>query len=144
MEQHDIELCYRIKNLRKALSMNQTEFGSKLEIAQSYLTNIETAKRPVTDKIFKLICLQTWNGKSVNKNWLRTGKGEMFQELLPEDETAAAISNALEDLNCENSIYTLVKELLIKYERLDTNSKKVIDTYVNDVISGYAQKKEEQ
>lgn len=143
MKQHDIELCYRIKNLRKALSMNQTEFGSKLEIAQSYLTNIETGKRPVTDKIFKLICLQTWNGKSVNENWLRTGKGEMFQELLPEDETAAAISNVLEDLNCENSIYTLVKELLIKYERLDHQSKKVVDTYVNDVMTGYIERKQE-
>lgn len=143
MDKYDIDLCYRIRELRKAVQMNQTDFGAKIDVAQSYLTNIETAKRPVTDKIFKLVCLQPWNGKFVNETWLRTGEGNMFQELPPEDETAAAISNVLEDLGCKNSIYTLVKELLLKYERLDPRSQKVIEAYADDVINGYIAKREE-
>lgn len=143
MDKNDIDLCYRIRELRKAVHMNQTDFGSKIDVAQSYLTNIETARRPVTDKIFKLVCLQPWNGKFVNEEWLRTGNGEMFQELPPEDETAAAVSNVLEDINCDNSVYTLVKEFLLKYERLDPRSRKVIEEYVDDTIRGYLKKREE-
>lgn len=53
---------------------------------------------------------------------------------------AAVISNVLEDINCENSIYTLVKEILLKYEKLDEKSKKVLENYVDDVISGITEK----
>lgn len=141
MDQYNMDLCYRIRELRNALHMNQTEFGEKIEVAQSYLTNIETAKRPVTEKIFKLICLQSWNGKLVNENWLRTGEGDKFQEILPEDEIAAAISDVLEDVKCENSVFTLVKEFLLKYEKLDSNSKKVIENYLDSVADGLSQKR---
>lgn len=143
MEKYDIDLCYRIRELRKSIPMNQAEFGKKIEVAQSYLTNIETAKRPVTDKIFKLICLQSWNGKFVNEHWLRTGEGDIFKNPPPENEIATAISNALEDVNCNNTIYTLVKEFLLKYEKLDTHSKSVIENFANDIINGLVEKREE-
>lgn len=144
MDKNNIKLCYRIRELRNTLSMNQKEFGEKIGVAQSYLTNIETAKRPITDKIFKLICLQSWNGKYVNEDWLHTGKGDKFKDIPPEDELATAIENVLHDINCENTIYTLIKEFLIKYEKLDTPSKKVIDDFVDDIIKGLAVKAEEQ
>lgn len=143
MDKHDIELCYRIRQLRKEIPMNQSEFGEKIGVAQSYLTNIETAKRPVTDKIFKLICLQSWNGKFVNEHWLNTGEGDPFKNMPSENEVAAAISNVLEDVDCNNTIYTLAKEFLLKYEKLDTNSKGVIEKFVNDIITGLGDKREE-
>lgn len=143
MDKYDIDLCYRVRELRKSIRMNQTEFGNKIDVAQSYLTNIETAKRPVTDKIFKLICLQSWNGKFVNENWLRTGEGEMFLELPPEDEIAAAISEVLEDIHCKNSFYTLIKEILVQHERLDDESQKQIDSFFDNVLQGIQEKREE-
>ncbi len=140
MDKYNTDLCYRIRELRNAVHMNQTEFGEKIGVAQSYLTNIETAKRPVTDKIFRLICLQSWNGKFVNENWLRTGDGDPFQNVPPEDEIAAVISDVLEDIKCENSVFTLIKEFLLKYEKLEPNSKKVIENYIDDVINGFVKK----
>lgn len=142
MDKYAIDLCYRVRELRKSICMNQTEFGNKIDVAQSYLTNIETAKRPVTDKIFKLICLQPWNGKFVNENWLRTGEGEMFLELPPEDEVAAAVSEVLEDIHCENSFYTLIKEILVQHERLDEESQKQIDLFFDNVLKGIAEREE--
>ncbi len=142
MNQSEINLCCRVRELRKAVHMNQTDFGNKIEVAQSYLTNIETAKRPVTDKIFKLICLQSWNGRYVNEEWLRTGNGEMFLELLPEDEVAAAVSEVLEDIHCENPFYTMIKEFLVQHERLDEDAKKHVDKYFDDVFKGLIEKKE--
>ncbi len=132
----------RIKEIRKSLKLSQEEFGQILGVSRDVIGNIEydRLKRPdQKEPIYKLIC-EKFN---VDETWLRTGEGEMFQEILPEDEIASAVSNVLEDIKCENSIYTLVKELLLKYEQLDTSSKKVINKYVDDVILGYTQKKEE-
>ena len=58
--------------------MNQKDFGERIEVAQTYLSQIEKGDRPVTDKISKIVCLQNWNGKSVNEEWFLTGNGEMF------------------------------------------------------------------
>lgn len=81
MTEQEKEICLRIKLLRKELGMTQTEFGEKIEAAQGYLTNIETGKRPATEKILKIILLQSWNGKTVNEAWLRAGEGEMFNQM---------------------------------------------------------------
>lgn len=128
----------RIKELRKSLNLTQADFGMKIGLKPTAIGQMENGLRSVTERSIILLC-EKYN---VNEIWLRTGEGEMFQEILPEDEIASAVSNVLEDVKCENTIYTLVKELLLKYEQLDTNSKKVINAYVDDVISGYAQKKE--
>lgn len=133
----------RFTELRKSLEISQEAIGNILGITRSGVSNIESGFRKVTPKHIKMLCISPINGKYVNEKWLRTGEGEMFQEILPEDEIASAVSNVLEDIKCENSIYTLVKELLLKYEQLDTSSKKVINKYVDNVILGYTQKKED-
>ena len=130
-----MKISDRIKEIRKSLKLSQEEFGQILGVSRDVIGNIEydRLKRPdQKEPIYKLIC-EKFN---VDETWLRTGEGEMFQEILPEDEIASAVSNVHEDVKCENTIYTLVKELLLKYEQLDTNSKKVINAYVDDVISG--------
>ena len=95
MTEQEIGICSRIKLLRKEVRMTQTDFGNKIGIAQGYLTNIETGKRPATEKIVKIILLQSWNGKTVNETWLRAGEGEMFIQVPEEDETAALVYSLL-------------------------------------------------
>ncbi len=68
----------RIKELRIALGMNQTEFGGKIGLKQTYLSQIENGSRPVTDKIKRIICLQSWNGNTLREEWVENGTGEMF------------------------------------------------------------------
>ena len=41
----------RVKELRSFLKMNQSTFGEKIGIAQTYLSQIEKGDRDVTDKI---------------------------------------------------------------------------------------------
>ncbi|MFQ8581435.1 MAG: helix-turn-helix domain-containing protein [Holdemania massiliensis] len=40
----------RVRELRKELGMNQTEFGEKIALTQSHLAGIENEKRAVTDR----------------------------------------------------------------------------------------------
>lgn len=131
MTKQEIGICNRIKELRKCIGMTQTEFGEKIEVAQGYLTNIETAKRPATEKIIKIILLQTWNGKNVNEPWLRTGQGgneNMFKKDFPNDEYmayATLIGNGANDR---------IKEAIIKYGRLSPDNKKIIDDAIELIV----------
>lgn len=129
----------RIKLLRKMLNLTQDEFSSKIGLSRNFIAQIETGTKNPSERTISDILREF----KVNEAWLRTGKGDMFQEFPPEDETAAAISNVLEDIGCKDSIYTLVKELLVKYDRLDPRSKKVIEGFADDVIKGYIEKREE-
>jgi transcriptional regulator with XRE-family HTH domain len=67
----------RIKHVRTALKMNQTDFAKKLGVTQPSLSDIEKGKTENIDsRNIKLICTEF----NVNENWLRTGEGSMFNE----------------------------------------------------------------
>ena len=66
----------RIKKLRKQLHLTQDEFGNKLGVANSSISNIEKNRYGITDQMIKLMVKEF----GVNENWLRTGEGEMFPE----------------------------------------------------------------
>jgi transcriptional regulator with XRE-family HTH domain len=67
---------HRLKAVRKALYMSQEEFGKRIGLAQTALSMIESGINPITNKNLKLMCI-TFN---INEQWLRTGKGEMFND----------------------------------------------------------------
>jgi transcriptional regulator with XRE-family HTH domain len=64
----------RLKEVRKALKINQSAFASKLGMAQSGYSQIETGENALTEQNIKLICFVY----RVNETWLRTGEGDMF------------------------------------------------------------------
>ncbi|MDR1352449.1 MAG: helix-turn-helix transcriptional regulator [Treponema sp.] len=64
----------RIRAIRKALKLSQSEFAKRLGIKGTALSMVELGKNALTEQNVKLIRM-TFN---VNDDWLRTGKGEMF------------------------------------------------------------------
>lgn len=66
----------RIRELRKLLNKNQTEFGAKIGLSQKSVTNMETPGGTVTERNFNAIC----KAFNVNPDWLRHGVGEIFVE----------------------------------------------------------------
>ena len=64
----------RIKEIRKALNINQIDFAKQIGLSQSTLAMIEVGKRNFSDKHIKLIC-STFN---ISEHWIRTGEGSMF------------------------------------------------------------------
>lgn len=135
----------RVKAIRKSEIINLTleKFGERIGLKKGSLSQIENGVNALTDQTIKTICLQSWNGRYVNEDFLRYGEGGMFLYQPPEDEIAAAVSNILEDIGCDNSVYTLVKSALMKYEQLDSSSKRVLECYVDDVIADLYEKREE-
>ncbi len=64
----------RIKLLREALDLTQTEFGKRLGLARNTIANYEGGLREPNDAILKLICREF----NADYFWLTEGKGEMF------------------------------------------------------------------
>jgi len=69
------EVNQRIKQIRATLGIPQREFASQVFISQSTFGEIETGTRRVNDRIIQLISTQF----NVNRDWIKTGKGEMFR-----------------------------------------------------------------
>ena len=83
----------RIKELRKSLGLNQTEFADKLGIATSTISCYELGTRVPSDAIIKSICREY----GVNETWLRTGAGEMRRSRSREAELGELIRAHLID-----------------------------------------------
>jgi transcriptional regulator with XRE-family HTH domain len=110
----------RIKQLRTHLKMTQVNFSKQIHISQGSLGEIETGYRNVNDRIIQLICLQF----NVNKNWLKYGKGGMFDKEKPDIGLEHLISiykqldKTLQDYLLEQS------EILLKLNNENTIKKK--------------------
>lgn len=71
----------RIKQIRKHLKMNQTEFGAAIGATQKMITTYETGT-VVPDKTIRMLICEKFN---VNLVWLETGEGQPYREgLIPE------------------------------------------------------------
>lgn len=69
----------RIKQLRKHLGLNQSDFASRLGVSQSAVAAWELGTRNPMDAVIQSICREF----NVSERWLREGEGEMF---LPQDD----------------------------------------------------------
>ena len=80
-----MEIKDRIKIIRKEKKLTQVEFGDIIGVKGNTVTNYETGLRNPTDAVIKSICREF----NVNEKWLRTGEGDMFNELDREQEIAS-------------------------------------------------------
>ena len=83
----------RIKQLRKYLGLNQTDFGSRIGIKQTSIANYESGTRVPLDTVVASICREF----GVSEQWLRTGTGEMFPPLTRAQEIADFAADLLSD-----------------------------------------------
>lgn len=74
----------RIRELRKALKLNQSDFASRIGSVQNTITGYETGRREPSNQVITLICREF----DVNETWLRTGEGEMLQPISRDEEIA--------------------------------------------------------
>jgi transcriptional regulator with XRE-family HTH domain len=64
----------RIKAVRAVLKLSQRAFAKGVFVSQGYFADIEVGNRNISERIIQLIATQY----KINKEWLRTGKGDMF------------------------------------------------------------------
>lgn len=81
----------RLKMLRKALNKNLVEFGENIHLSKTQISKMETGAANLTDRTIDAIC----SFYNVNETWLRTGEGEMFQQLTRDEELARHLGELL-------------------------------------------------
>ena len=83
----------RIKQHRKETGLNQSEYAERLGEKQGIISAMEKGNRNVSDRTIRAICSEF----NVNENWLRTGEGEMFEQLSRNQEIAREVNRVLRD-----------------------------------------------
>ena len=85
----------RIRELRETLKKSQDEFAKELELSRNYISLVENGQRNLSSQSIKLLC----SIHNVNEEWLRTGKGEMFQPITKNDEISKLFGEVLKENN---------------------------------------------
>jgi len=70
----------RIKEVRLKLGISQVDFSKRIFFSKSLYGEIEIGNRKVNDRVIQLVSTQF----NVNKEWLKTGTGEMFSSPPPD------------------------------------------------------------
>jgi len=73
----------RVKKVREALHLTQTQFSRVISLSSGYLAGLELEQRKVNGRLVKLIC----SAFNVNALWLNTGEGDMFNAQEDEEFT---------------------------------------------------------
>lgn len=118
----------RLKKLRKELDMTQQEFADSIGIKRSTMATYESGRNEPIDAVISLICRQ----HGVNENWLRTGEGEMFEELTEQQKILKYTALLLKDK--DSAIANAIQTLIVTYEQLDDTSKAVLEKIAKQYI----------
>jgi transcriptional regulator with XRE-family HTH domain len=121
-----VHLNERIKYLRKEIfKMSQDEFGNRIGISRSNVANIEIGRINITDRVLSDISSEF----NVNEHWLRTGEGDMFLTLPPEDEYIKAAAEISKDPDDE-----IIRQIIIEYWKLNPEGKKHLKEFIHNII----------
>ena len=118
----------RLKKLRKELDMTQQEFADSIGIKRSTMATYESGRNEPIDAVISLICKQ----HGVNENWLRTGEGEMFEELTEQQKILKYTALLLKDK--DSAVANAIQTLIVTYEQLDDTSKAVLEKIAKQYI----------
>lgn len=118
----------RIKLLRKELGLTQNEFGEKIGLKKSAISQIENGSTSSNPRIVQLIC----TAFNISEKWLTEGKGDMYTS----DEEAILDKLAgMYDLSESQMIFA--KQWL----QLPATAKDAVVDYIVSVASALQEKK---
>lgn len=121
----------RLKRLRRELNITQQEFADRIGIKRSTMATYESGRNEPIDAVISLICREF----DVNEDWLKTGDGEMFEELTDQEKTMKYIAKLVKDK--DSVVANAITAVAITYEQLDDAGKAVIDKTLQQCIDNY-------
>lgn len=127
------EITPRVKILRKALGMSQTDFGSKIGVTRGVINNLDRGLTDLQDPLLSLIC-SVFNAR---REWLETGEGEMFE---PEDAEAPFYDAMGIITNDEPDSFR--KRFVIALAELDDAGLDAMEQFIRSLIRDIGTKKD--
>ena len=118
----------RLKKLRKELDLTQQAFADKIGMKQNAIAQYEMGRTTPSDAIIFSICREF----GVNGKWLRSGEGEMFEELTDQQKILKYTALLLKDK--DSAVADAIQTLIVTYEQLDDTSKAVLEKIAKQYI----------
>ena len=118
----------RIKELRKSLGLNQTEFAKRLGIAPNTISSYEGGTIVPSNSVVLNIVREF----GCNETWLRTGEGEMFRPLSREAELGRLIRTRM--VNRPDSFQAELVRTLLRFDP-DGPEMQVLEKILDDLIA---------
>ena len=128
-----MELCDRIKEIRKTKNLTQTEFGTVLGVSRAVINTWERGAVSPNDMAIQMLCVKF----GVNEEWLVNGIGEMFPEKTSEEELIEAFGAILNDDD------TFRKKFISVLAQLDENGWNAIEEFCKKVVAPPAEKEKD-
>ena len=122
----------RFKQLRDELGKSQTEFGAGIGVSRSVINNIERGVTEPSDVFLNHLC-DVYN---VNREWLETGEGELFDKSKQLDETTKLIESISDS--------PAMRSLLATWAQLSDENKAVFERFAADYVEDYNRRKAEE
>lgn len=122
----------RIKEIRKALHLNQADFGMRLRLARATIAAYEVGNSVPSDRTIADICREF----SVNEEWLRTGDGLMFKQQL---NINSMLSADVAKLIMSSDDFT--KRLVHTYLSLPDEAKQAVAEFLKQVVAAETDEK---
>ena len=112
----------RLKELRLALHLNQSEFGEKLCVTKQAISKLENGENKITEQMAKAICREY----NVNYLWLTEGIGDMFMGV-PE--------TIIDELVVKYDLNETETEILKNYLTLTKEQRQVVQEYLRKIFN---------
>lgn len=112
----------RITKIRMDAGLSQAEFGEKLNIGNSTISLLESGKRNLTTRTASDIC-EKFN---VNPEWLETGEGEPYNDV---------VAPTMKLLKAEYKLDDLDIQIIEKYLELSPIERQVFKDYIKKIRS---------
>lgn len=112
----------RIKELRKTLNLTQQEFCIRIGLKRNSISLVESGKRNISEQAILSICREF----NVNKKWLDTGEGEMFN---------SASNNVLDMLTQKYDLDSFGRTVIEKMVHLNNNQWKELQKFATKLFA---------
>ena len=118
----------RLKKLRKTLDLTQQKFADRLGVKRNTVGQWECGINAITDQVVFSICREF----DVNEEWLRTGEGEMFEQMTEQQKLLKYTGMLLKDK--ASAIVNAIQSFIVTYEQLDDTSKATLEKIVQQFV----------
>ena len=127
------EITPRVKILRQALGMSQTDFGAKIGVTRGVINNLDRGLTDLQDPLLSLVC-SVFNAR---REWLESGEGEMFE---PQDAEAPFYDAMGIITNDEPDSFR--KRFVIALAELDDAGLDAMEQFIRNLIRDTGKKKD--
>ena len=125
-------LSDRVREARNALGLSMAEFGARFGVSIDVIKNIEYARSNPSDLLLKHMC----DMHHINRKWLETGDGKMFEPTTEQVETAKLIESVSDS--------PAMRSLLATWAQLSDENKAVFERFAAAYVEDYNRRKAEE